>query len=303
MSDWTVLALEEDALGTRLDTALARSVGTSRSQAAKMIDQGLVRVDGQHVDRSHKIGPNSVVELGVEPAVEPAPVEQLPVLYEDAHLIIINKPAFVAAHSGPGWTGPTVTGSLEAAGVRVSTSGPPERKGIVQRLDVGTTGAMVIAKSELAYSRLKNAFRDRTVEKTYHTLVEGYPDPDRGTVDAPIGRHPGYSWKMAVLEGGRQARTHYDTIEVLPGASLLEVDLETGRTHQIRVHMSALGHPCVGDTFYGADPTRAHRLDLERQWLHARKLRFTHPVTEEIVEVTAPYPQDLEMALRQLRNP
>ena len=215
---------------------------------------------------------------------------------------MVDKPVGVAAHPSPGWTGPTVLGGLAALGVRVSTSGAAERQGIVHRLDVGTTGVMVVAKSEHAYSVLKRAFKERTVEKRYHAVVQGHPDPSRGTVDAPIDRHPKHDYKWAVVAGGRPSVTHYDTIEAFRAASLLDIRLETGRTHQIRVHMAALRHPCVGDIAYGADPVLAKRLRLERQWLHARELGFEHPADGRWVEFTSPYPADLARALDLLQE-
>jgi 23S rRNA pseudouridine1911/1915/1917 synthase len=160
---------------------------------------------------------------------------------------------------------------------------------------------MVVAKSELAYSRLKRAFRERTVDKRYHALVQGHPDPLRGTVDAPIDRHPSHDARWAVVAGGRPSVTHYDSIEAFRGTTLLDIVLETGRTHQIRVHMAALRHPCVGDLTYGADPTVAARLGLERQWLHAVRLGFTHPATGERLDLSSPYPDDLQHALNVLR--
>ncbi|MFZ1381761.1 MAG: RluA family pseudouridine synthase [Scrofimicrobium sp.] len=304
MSETRIIPVPDGLGGERLDTALSRLLGLSRNVCAGMLDDGDVTVDGRLAARSERVQSGSLLEVVLPSSKKtPEPTLELDVLYEDDDLIIINKPVGVAAHTGPGWDGPTVIGSLEAGGVRVSTSGPPERKGIVQRLDVGTSGVMMVAKSERAYSGLKHMFRERTVGKTYHAVVEGHPDPPRGTVDAPIGRHPSRTWRMAVIEGGKPAITHYDTIELLPGAALLEIGLETGRTHQIRVHMSAVGHPCVGDTFYGADPTRAEKLGLTRQWLHARVLEFKHPITEENIRVEAPYPEDLTDALEMLRNP
>jgi len=206
----------------------------------------------------------------------------------------------VAAHPSPGWTGPTVVGGLAAAGYRIATSGAAERQGVVHRLDVGTSGLMVVAKSEYAYSRLKQAFRDRTVDKTYHALVQGHPDPLVGTIDAPIGRHPSADWRWAVVAGGKPSITHYEVLEAFRAACLVEVHLETGRTHQIRVHFSALHHPCVGDLTYGADPRLAQQLGLQRQWLHAHRLGFTHPGTEAWVEFTSSYPEDLATALERL---
>jgi 23S rRNA pseudouridine1911/1915/1917 synthase len=222
--------------------------------------------------------------------------------YEDDDVVVVDKPVGVARTPAPGWTGPTVPGGLAALGVRVATSGRAERQGIVHRLDVGTTGVMVVAKSEHAYSVLKRAFKERTVEKRYHAVVQGPPDPSRGTVDAPIDRHPKHDYKWAVVADGRPSVTHYDTIEAFRAASLLDIRLETGRTHQIRVHMAALRHPCVGDIAYGADPVLAKRLRLERQWLHARELGFDHPADGRWVTFTSPYPADLGRALDLLQE-
>jgi 23S rRNA pseudouridine1911/1915/1917 synthase len=218
-------------------------------------------------------------------------------VHDDEHIVVVDKPVGVAAHPSPGWLGPTVVGGLAAAGYRISTSGAAERQGVVHRLDVGTSGLMVVAKSELAYTLLKQAFRDRTVDKTYHALVQGHPDPMSGTVDAPIGRHPKLDYKWAITADGKDSVTHYDTIEAFRHATLLEIKLETGRTHQIRVHMSALHHPCVGDLTYGADPALTKRLGLARQWLHAVRLAFEHPGSRERVEFESPYPDDLQHAL------
>jgi 23S rRNA pseudouridine1911/1915/1917 synthase len=194
-----------------------------------------------------------------------------------------------------------VIGGLAAAGYRISTSGAAERQGVVHRLDAATTGVMVVAKSERAYTALKAAFKERTVEKGYHALVQGHPDPSRGTIDAPIDRHPKHDWRFAVVTGGRPSVTHYEVIEAFPAASLVDIRLETGRTHQIRVHFSALRHPCVGDMTYGADPTLAARLGVERQWLHAVRLGFPHPADGRWVEFTSDYPHDLAGALAALR--
>jgi 23S rRNA pseudouridine1911/1915/1917 synthase len=223
------------------------------------------------------------------------------VLHDDDDIVVVDKPVGVAAHPSPGWEGPTVVGGLAAAGYRVSTSGAAERQGVVHRLDAATTGVMVVAKSERAYTSLKAAFKQRTVEKGYHALVQGHPDPSRGTIDAPIDRHPRQDWKFAVVTGGRPSVTHYEVIEAFPSASLVDIALETGRTHQIRVHFAALRHPCVGDTTYGADPTLAARLGVQRQWLHAVRLAFPHPADRRWVEFTSEYPADLAGALAVLR--
>ncbi len=298
-----LIPVPDGLVGQRIDQGLSRLLGLSRNQCASLVEQGNILLDGQVPPKSARLTEGSWLEVTLPPVdAGPVPTADLDILYEDEDLIVINKPVGVAAHSGPGWDGPTVISSLEAAGVRVSTSGPTERQGIVQRLDVGTSGAMIVAKSELGYGRLKNAFRSREVQKTYHTVVEGHPDPARGTIEAPIGRHPSRTWRMAVLEGGKHAITHYDVLELMPGAALLEVDLETGRTHQIRVHMAAIGHPCVGDTFYGANPQKAEELGLVRQWLHAAEVGFKHPRTEEQITVRAPYPEDLVASLQQMRG-
>jgi 23S rRNA pseudouridine1911/1915/1917 synthase len=228
-------------------------------------------------------------------------VDGLTVVYADDAVAVVDKPVGVAAHPSPGWTGPTVVGGLAAMGHRVSTSGAAERQGVVHRLDAGTTGLMVVAKSERAYTLLKRAFKEREVTKGYHALVQGHPDPMRGTVDAPIDRHPSNDWRFAVVAGGKPSVTHYDTIEAFRAATLLDVKLETGRTHQIRVHMSALRHPCVGDAMYGADPTMSARLGLTRQWLHAQTLGFAHPDDGRWVEFTSAYPADLRHALDVVR--
>jgi 23S rRNA pseudouridine1911/1915/1917 synthase len=232
---------------------------------------------------------------------QPEPVDGLMVRYDDDDLVVVDKPVGVAAHPSPGWTGPTVVQGLAAMGYRIATSGAAERQGIVHRLDVGTTGVMVVAKSERAYSLLKRAFKERTVDKRYSALVQGHPDPSRGTIDAPIDRHPSADYKFAVVVGGRPSVTHYETDEAFRAASLLDVQLETGRTHQIRVHMAAVRHPCVGDLAYGADPVLAKRLHLSRQWLHARELGFTHPSTGEQLRVVSPFPADLQTALDRIR--
>jgi 23S rRNA pseudouridine1911/1915/1917 synthase len=300
------VVVPEGLEGERVDTAVARLFGVSRTQAADLVASGSVQVDGVPPVKSERLVAGSAldVDLPPPPGVAPPeakPVDGLVVVYDDDDLVVVDKPVGVAAHPSPGWTGPTVVGGLAGAGYRVSTSGPAERQGVVHRLDVGTSGLMVVAKSETAYTSLKRAFKERTVDKVYHALVQGHPDPSRGTIDAPIGRHPSNDWKWAVVGSGKDSVTHYETLEAFPAASLLKVDLETGRTHQIRVHMSAVRHPCVGDLTYGADPTLSRRLGLDRQWLHARELSFDHPRTGERLQLRSRYPADLEHALDVLR--
>ncbi|MEQ4524229.1 RluA family pseudouridine synthase [Nocardioides kribbensis] len=306
-SEHRSLSVPESLAGERVDAALARMFGLSRTRAADLIAQGLVQVDGAGVGKSDRVLPGSLLDVEIPTLTDPLTVtpeivEGIKIVHDDESIVVIDKPVGVAVHPSPGWTGPTVVGHLAGAGFRIATSGASERQGIVQRLDVGTSGVMVICKSEHAYSALKNAFRHRTVDKTYHALVQGHPDPLEGTVDAPIGRHPRSDWKFAVMADGRASVTHYETLEAHRFASLLEVHLETGRTHQIRVHMSALKHPCVGDLTYGADPVLAKRVGLERQWLHAVRLGFEHPDTGEHVEYETEYPADLAHALEVVRD-
>jgi 23S rRNA pseudouridine1911/1915/1917 synthase len=289
--------------GERLDAALARMFGFSRSGAADLIAAGDVLVDGKAAAKSDRVtaGAELAVTLppppGFAPLAESDPVPGMSIVYEDDDIVVVNKPRGVAAHPSPGWTGPTVIGGLVATGHRVATSGAAERQGIVHRLDANTSGVMVVAKSEGAYSALKQAFRERTVTKTYHALIQGHPDPLNGTIDAPIGRHPSGDGRFAVVADGRPSVTHYDTLEAFRAASLLSVGLETGRTHQIRVHMAALRHPCCGDLLYGADPVLAAHLGLTRQWLHAVRLSFEHPATGLEVTFESGYPDDLAHAL------
>ena len=287
--------------GERLDAALARMFGLSRARAADLIADGAVLAGGATAAKSDRVTAGEWLEVTLPgppaAAPPPQPVPGLNIVYEDADIIVVDKPIGVAAHPTPGWTGPTVRDGLIAAGYTVATSGAAERQGIVHRLDANTSGLMVVARSERAYSVLKQAFRDREVDKRYHALVQGHPDPLRGTVDAPIGRHPSGDGRFAVVAGGRPSVTHYDTLEAFRAASLTEVLLETGRTHQIRVHMAAIRHPCVGDRLYGADPVLAAHLGLTRQWLHAVRLGFAHPADGRRVEFTSEYPEDLQHAL------
>ena len=305
--DHRALAVPEGLDGERVDAAIARLFGVSRTRAAELIATGHVQLDGSAVPKSHRVEPGSLLEVSIPVEADPLEVvpeivEGIKIIHDDPSIVVIDKPVGVAVHPSPGWSGPTVVGHLAGAGFRIATSGAPERQGIVQRLDVGTSGVMVICKSERAYSLLKNAFRRRTVDKTYHALVQGHPDPLEGTIDAPIGRHPKYDYKFAVMSDGRHSVTHYETLEAHRFASLLEITLETGRTHQIRVHMQALKHPCVGDLTYGADPALAKRVGLDRQWLHAVKLGFEHPDTGEYVEYVSEYPDDLQHALDVIRD-
>ena len=308
MPETRVVLVPDGLEGERVDAAVARMLGLSRSRTADLIARGQVLLDGAAVSKSDRVLGGAMLEVELDDEEErgarvvPRTVEGVGIVHDDDDIVVVDKPVGVAAHPSVGWDGPDVLAHLAGAGFRISTSGVPERKGIVQRLDVGTSGLMVVAKSERAYTVLKRAFKSRTVDKTYHTLVQGHPDPFAGTIDAPIGRHPGADYKMAVIEGGRHSVTHYDTLDAFVGTTLLEVKLETGRTHQIRVHMAAIRHPCAGDPTYGADPVLAAKLGLQRQWLHAVRLGFVHPTSGEPVEFTSPYPSDLQHALDVVRD-
>ncbi|QGZ25828.1 RluA family pseudouridine synthase [Corynebacterium ulcerans] len=306
MREHRSLPVPEGLAGMRIDAALSKLLGISRTVAADLATAGDVLVDATPVGKSDRIAEGQWLDVTLPETKDLTPreelVEGMDILYSDDDLIAVNKPVGVAAHPTLGWEGPTVIGGLAAAGFRISTSGPPERKGIVQRLDVGTSGVMVIAASERGYSVLKRAFKERTVSKTYHALVQGHMDPFTGTIDAPIGRHPSAGWRFAVTSDGKHAVTHYETLEAFAEASLLKIHLETGRTHQIRVHMSALHHPCCGDPMYGSDPKLSERLGLVRQWLHAVSLGFHHPADGRWMEITSPYSDDLQHALDVLRE-
>ena len=300
------LPVPEGLEGSRVDAALAKMLGFSRTFASEVIQAGGVTIDGVTAGKSDRLSAGSLLEVTwaskQPPRIEPVELPELGIIYDDEDIVVVDKPVGVAAHPSVGWTGPTVLGALAGAGYTIATSGAQERAGIVHRLDVGTSGLMVVAKSEQAYSHLKRAFKERTVDKIYHAVVQGHPDPFAGTIDAPIGRHPGSEWKFAVVRDGKASVTHYETLEAFPYATLLEIQLETGRTHQIRVHMAAQRHPCVGDSMYGADPTLSAKLGLERQWLHAMRLGFVHPATEEYVSFESTYPADLQHALDVLEN-
>ena len=291
----------------RIDSALARVLGLSRSVVVKLLESSEVSLGHRILGKSDKVQSGQVITvLMPEPpsgvAIPPTPLDEMKIVYQDTDLVIVNKPVGCAAHPSPGWTGPTVIGALVAAGIPLSSSGPAERQGIVQRLDVGTSGLMMVAKTEAAYLKLKDMFRNREIKKIYHALAQGHLEPAIGTIDAPIDRHPKEDYKMAVVSDGKPSITHYEVIEYYRSVSLLKVELETGRTHQIRVHMSAIRHPLVGDLTYGADPNLAQEIGVSRPWLHAQALEFTHPISGIPVSVNAEYPRDLTDSLSRLSD-
>ena len=307
MTQEKLVQVTEGLDGTRADAGVAKLLGMSRSSVAAIIEQGLVQQNDLVIGKSDSLVADAWLRITLPKPKAPLElvaqnVEGLKVVYQDHDIVVVDKPAGVAAHPSVGWDGPSVGGALLALGIEMSTSGVAERQGIVSRLDVGTSGLMVLTKTEIAYSRMKQAFRDRVVDKTYHALVQGHPDPSAGTIDTPIARHLKHEYKFAVSLDGKPSVTHYKTLEAFASASLLEIELETGRTHQIRVHFSAFKHPLVGDSLYGCDSKLALRLGMERQWLHAMKLGFIHPTKGEYVSFESSYPQDLTHALEVLRT-
>lgn len=292
--------IEDSLAGERVDVALSRLAGMSRTKVGQLISDGLVLINGRRASRSDKLDVGATVRVSFPaPSGNDGPEDRvdLEILHVDDDIAVVNKPVGIAAHASPGWSGPTLTGQLPLHGVSLSQLGPQERQGIVHRLDVGTSGVMVLARSDRAYVDLKEQFRSREVRKIYHTLVQGHPDPPEGSINAPIGRHPQHDHRFAVTSSGKPSVTNYRTLDAFAYASLLEVDLKTGRTHQIRVHMSAMRHPCCGDLTYGADPALSSRLGLTRQWLHAHELDLRHPGTGSRQSFFGDYPQDLQCAL------
>jgi len=290
------LRLEVDAAaaGARLDQYLAGPLG-SRARAQRLIDAGCVRVDGAVVPKRHRVAAGELVEVAPAPAPAPAPAEDVPfaIAYEDDHLLVVDKPAGVVVHPAPGHP----RGTLAQALAGRAAGGDPQRPGIVHRLDRDTSGLLVVARSEVAHARLTEMLKARTLRREYLALVEGVPPARSGTIDAPIGRDRRVRTRMSTdTDEPREARTHFALERAWPGHALLRVALETGRTHQIRVHLRAIGHPVAGDPEYGT----AGLLGLRRQFLHATRLAFAHPLTGEPVDVRSPLPADLRAALDRL---
>jgi 23S rRNA pseudouridine1911/1915/1917 synthase len=301
------LSVPEGVAGERIDSALTRVLGLSRTSVVKLLEDGDITTNGKVMPKSDRVIAGQIIEVLMPAPINSDPIpltplEGLSIIYDDNDIVVIDKPVGCAAHPSPGWTGPTVVGALMAAGYSVSTSGPAERQGIVHRLDVGTSGLMIVAKSDQAFHALKDAFRNRTVSKVYHALVQGHMDPSTGTIDAPIDRHPKEDHRFAVVATGKESITHYEVMEFYRAVSMVKIELETGRTHQIRVHFSALHHPLVGDTTYGADPVLGKSLGMSRPWLHAAELSFSHPVTQAKLNFKAPYPSDLTGSLALLSD-
>ena len=228
------LSVPEGVAGERIDSALTRVLGLSRTTIVRLLEDGDIRTSGRAMAKSERVTSGQLIDvLMPEPLnqdpIPLTPLDGLRVVYDDEDIVVVDKPVGCAAHPSPGWMGPTVVGALTAAGYTISTSGPAERAGIVHRLDVGTSGLMIVAKSDRAYKRLKDAFRDHEVEKIYHALVQGHMDPVTGTIDAPIDRHPKEDHRFAVIAEGKESITHYEVIEFYRSVSLVKVELETGR--------------------------------------------------------------------------
>jgi 23S rRNA pseudouridine1911/1915/1917 synthase len=299
------IQIDQDLDSQRVDVALAKVLELSRSVVADLLNAGDVLQGKKPLSKSDRVSAGDRLTVLMPAIYDPlelkeTPIDTLEIIYDDDDVVVVNKPVGCAAHASPGWMGPTVVGALLARGYRISTTGPQERQGIVQRLDAGTSGLMLLAKHERSYISMKNQFRNRSIEKVYRTLIQGHIDPAEGSIDAPIGRHPREDYRFAVVADGKASITHYELIEYYQGASLLKVVLETGRTHQIRVHFNALRHPLVGDLAYGGDPVLAARLELKRPWLHALELSFNQPSSDKRITLNAPLPDDLTRALALL---
>jgi 23S rRNA pseudouridine1911/1915/1917 synthase len=295
-----------DALaGERVDRAVALLTGWARTDVQRLLEDGSILVDGDTVAKSRRLESGEVIELLDEPRAPGPPTADPTILidvrHEDDDVLVVSKPAGLVVHPGAGRPDGTLVNGLLARYPEIAAVGDPERPGIVHRLDRDTSGLLVVARTPRAYDGLVRMMAGREVERRYVALVWGHPDSPRGVIDAPIGRSVRRRNRMAVREGGRNARTAYAVVEVFeePRVALLECTLETGRTHQIRVHLQAIGHPVVGDPTYGG---ARQGVALDRPFLHAARLAFAHPVTGERIEVVEPLPADLDAALDRLRG-
>ena len=299
-----LLRASEESKNQRLDAFLASSLdGLTRSQATRLIESGEVAVNGRAVSKSYKLAGGEDIAVTLP---EPEPVEAVPqdipldVVYEDADVIVVNKPSGMVVHPAPGHPDGTLVNALlyHCAGT-LSGIGGALRPGIVHRIDRDTSGLIIAAKNDAAHQYLSAQLADHTLARTYECIVVGALREDRGTVDAPIARHPTDRKRMAVVAGGREAVTHWEVIARYPGYTHVRCRLETGRTHQIRVHMAYIGHPILGDTVYGA---KKEVPGLTGQCLHAVGLRFLHPRTHEVVELSCPLPGEFTRMLQKIRK-
>ena len=299
-----LLRASEESKNQRLDAFLASSLdGLTRSQATRLIESGEIAVNGRAVSKSYKLAGGEDIAVTLP---EPEPVEAVPqdipldVVYEDADVIVVNKPSGMVVHPAPGHPDGTLVNALlyHCAGT-LSGVGGALRPGIVHRIDRDTSGLIIAAKNDAAHQYLSAQLADHTLARTYECIVVGALREDRGTVDAPIARHPTDRKRMAVVAGGREAVTHWEVIARYPGYTHVRCRLETGRTHQIRVHMAYIGHPILGDTVYGA---KKEVPGLTGQCLHAVGLRFLHPRTHEVVELSCPLPEEFTRMLQKIRK-
>ena len=299
-----LLRASEESKNQRLDAFLASSLdGLTRSQATRLIESGEVAVNGRAVSKSYKLAGGEDIAVTLP---EPEPVEAVPqdipldVVYEDADVIVVNKPSGMVVHPAPGHPDGTLVNALlyHCAGT-LSGVGGALRPGIVHRIDRDTSGLIIAAKNDAAHQYLSAQLADHTLARTYECIVVGKLREDRGTVNAPIARHPTDRKRMAVVAGGREAVTHWEVIARYPGYTHVRCRLETGRTHQIRVHMAYIGHPILGDTVYGA---KKEVPGLTGQCLHAVGLRFLHPRTHEVVELSCPLPEEFTRMLQKIRK-
>jgi 23S rRNA pseudouridine1911/1915/1917 synthase len=290
----------EAEAGERLDVALAgRAELSSRAEAQRLIDAGRVTVDGEPRPKRHVLSAEEVVEFELEEEDAPGEAPEFEVPFEDEHLLVVDKPAGLVVHPAAGHRGPTLSSALAG---RAVGGDDPLRPGIVQRLDRDTSGLMVVAKSQRAFERLKRAIAAREIERNYLALVEGRPPSSSGTIDAPLGRdRRRRALRSTDTERPKAAVTHFTVVEELPDTTLLDVRLETGRTHQIRAHLSEIGHPVCGDFPYGGESCGT-RLGLARQFLHSTRLGFCHPLTGERFLCESKPPADLRRALDAARR-
>jgi 23S rRNA pseudouridine1911/1915/1917 synthase len=296
------IQVDEQRAGRRLDVVVAEGAGVSRSRAGELVSLGAVSVHGRVERKSYRVAAGDVIDVAEVEAQAFEPPPGVRIAYEDDDVLVVDKPTGVVVHSAPGLREGTLVDALQAAGHALATKPGPDRPGVLHRLDRDVSGVLLVAKSDAAYDALAGAMARREIERMYTALVVGIPSVDKGKIDAPIGRNPHHPTRMTVLPDGRPSITWFRVVERFKGASLLEVTLETGRTHQIRVHLESIGHPVVGDAAYGRDPSVARRLGLTRIFLHARKLAFEHPKSGTRVEVESPLPPELEAALERLRD-
>lgn len=307
--------------GCRFDVCLSKLMGVSRTNAISLIERNQAKIlgrksqkssilqDGDTIVVNQKVtaegnvtAEGKVTEQQKEEQNSKSAIHDIPIIYNDDDVVVVDKPVGVASHVAKGWSGPTVPECIEAAGIDIKTTVCDEsRKGIVSRLDVGTSGLMLVCKTDFAYEVMKKQFANHSVKKTYHALVQGDLAQNKATIEAPIGRAKVSDFRFTITSDGKPAVTHWDVLERFGRATLASINLETGRTHQIRVHFSSIGHPLVGDSMYGANPVFAQELGLQRQWLHSMELTFTHPTTGKIITLKSQYPSDLQHALEAMR--